>query len=233
MSAQHTLKPFDHDLQQVHAQVVGMARMVHQELADCCQAFADRDKGEASDAVAADDLVNASERIIDDLVIQTIVLHQPMASDCRQLIAGLRISRDLERVGDYATNIANHSVTLDDLKATGVEQEVVDMSLSVLAMMQSFIDAYDETNIELAMKVRDQDENVDNLYTDIFTRLIKLSEEKPELSSACVHLTMIARSLERVGDHITDMVEEIIFIKTGSAPEESRHKADNTAFVKG
>lgn len=233
MSTEHILKPFDRNLQAVHEQVTGMARMTHQELVDCCTAFADRDKEEASDAIAADDLINATERIIDDLVVKTIVLHQPMAKDCRELIAALRISRDLERIGDYATNIANHSSTLDDLEATGEEQAILDMSLAVLSMMETMINAYDEGDAQTASKVRELDEQIDGMYTDIFSRLIDISSRQSQLTAACMHLTIIARSLERIGDHITDIAEEIIFVKTGVFPEGDRIKSDGTAYVKG
>lgn len=233
MSPQHILMPFDRDLQSVHEKVIGMAEMVSQELSDCFQAFADRDKLEASDAVAADELVNASERIIDNLVVKTIVLHQPMAKDCRLLIAALRISKDLERIGDYATNIANHSTTLDDLELTGQEERVLDMGAAVQAMMKDVIEAYSNSDVSAAEKVREQDESVDKMYTQIFMDLIATSTAKPELSAACTHLVFIARSLERIGDHITDIAEEILFVVNGVFPDDGRDKADETAFVKG
>lgn len=232
MNTQHTLKPFDKDLQSVHDKVIGMAEMVNQELADCFHAFAHRDKLEASDAVAADDLINASERIIDDLVVKTIVLHQPMATDCRLLVAALRISKDLERIGDYATNIANHSSTLDELTLTGQEQAVVEMGTVVQDMMRTVIDAYGNNDAVTAEKVRQQDESVDEMYTHIFSELISTSTEKPTLSAACTHLVFIARSLERIGDHITDIAEEIIFVETGVFPMDDRLKADISAFIK-
>jgi len=233
MSTQHILKPFDHDLQSVHDKVIGMAEMVSQELADCFHAFAHRDKLEASDAVAADDLINASERIIDDLVVKTIVLHQPMAADCRLLIAALRISKDLERIGDYATNIANHSSTLDELDLTAKEQAVIDMGKIVQDMMRDVIHAYANNDAVTAENVRRQDEAVDEIYTTVFSDLITTSTEKPELSAACTHLVFIARSLERIGDHITDIAEEVLFVVNGEFPEDDRLKADVSAFVKG
>ncbi|CAA6828760.1 MAG: Phosphate transport system regulatory protein PhoU [uncultured Thiotrichaceae bacterium] len=233
MSTQHILKPFDRDLKSVHNRVVGMAEMVSQELTDCFNAFVHRDKLEASDAVVADDLINASERIIDDLIVKTIVLHQPMAADCRLLIAALRVSKDLERIGDYATNIANHSRTLDELELTGQEQAVFAMGETVQDMMEDVIHAYTNNDAITAENVRQQDGAVDDTYTAVFANLIATSTEKPELSAACTHLVFIARSLERIGDHITDIAEEVLFVVNGVFPEDDRLKADVSAFVKG
>lgn len=231
MTSQHILKPFEQDLQAVHDRIIGMAHMVNQELSDTFQAFSERDKDQASDVGAVDVLINASERIIDDLIVKSIVRHQPMASDCRQLIAALRIAKDLERIGDYATNIANHSSTLDGLELTGQEQAVLDMGYATQAIMQDVIEAYANQDTASAEKVREQDIEIDKQYTQIFTELMSISTEKPELTSACTHLVFIARSLERVGDHITDIAEEVLFIVNGEFPDDDRIKADGSAFV--
>ena len=232
MSKQHTLKNFDKNLQSVRDKVLGMAEMVRQELADCMQAFADRDQLEAYDAEAADVLINSSERIIDNLVVSTIVLHQPVASDCRELIAALRISRDLERIGDYATNIADHSITLDQLPPTGKEKNLNEMGQAVQAMLDHLINAYILMDGKEAETIRQQDVEVDQYYTEIFSDLVAISGKQPDLSNACTHQVLVGRSLERIGDHITDMAEEILFVVNGEFPEDDRTKADGSAFVK-
>ena len=230
MSA-HILKSFDEDLQQVQSRVVMMANMVARELSDCFRAFSERDETLASDAAAADGLINTSERIIDDLIVKALVLHQPMASDCRRLIAALRISKDLERIGDYATNIANHSTSLDKLELSGEEQRVLDLGHAVQTMLDEVTQAYAEQDAHLAETVRQQDEAVDELYTKVFADLVSISTEKPGFSCACFHLVFIARSLERIGDHITDIAEEILFVVNGKFPDDERKKADGSAFV--
>lgn len=208
-----------------------MAEMVSQELSDSIQAFAERDQLQASETVAADALVNASERIIDELIIQSIVSHQPNASDCRHLIAVLRITKDLERIGDHAINIANHSTTLDRLELTGEEQRVIDLGHSVHTMLQEIIEAFVDFDVAKAQLVREQDYAVDELFTKIFTDLININTQKAQLSSACTHLSFIARCFERIGDHITDIAEEIIYTVEGKFPSDKREKADNSAFV--
>lgn len=232
MALQHTLKPFEQKLQTVREKVTGMAEMTSRELADSLQAFKDRDQNEAADAAAEDVLINASERAIDELVIQTIAMYQPMAADCRLLVAALRIAGNLERIGDYATNIANHSATLDQLELTGKEAPVYAMGQAVQTMLDDVVKAYQQQNAAAATVIRQQDEDVDRQYTQIFADLIKISTQQPQLSAACTHLVIVARSLERVGDHITDIAEETIFVVDGKLPEENRIKADGSALVK-
>ncbi len=231
MSA-HIHKSFDNDLKQVRNKVIIMAEMVCKELSDSIQAFSSRDQDSAADTVAADTLVNASERIIDDEIIKSIVLHQPVASDCRQLIAALRIAKDLERIGDYAINIANHSMTLDQLDITGEEQRVIDMGHAVTTMLEEVIEAFTEQDAAKSELVRQQDEQIDELFTKIFSELLIINSNNAKLSSSCTHLSFIARSLERIGDHITDIAEEILYTVDGKFPEDDRITADETAFLK-
>lgn len=231
MSKKHIKSTFDKDLHKVHHEVTLMAEMASQELSDSIKAFAERDQQQATETIAADDLINASERIIDKHIIQTIVLHQPMASDCRDLISALRISRDLERIGDYASNIAGHSRTLDRLDPTGEEQRVIDLGHAVHTMMEEVIEAYIEQNAHKARIVRQQDVDIDELYTKIFSDLLNMNSRDASLSTACTHLAFIARSLERIGDHITDIAEEILYLVEGEFPPDERYKADESTTL--
>ena len=228
MRTDYIQSSFDIDMQRIHHEVVMMAEMASRELADSIQAFAERDQQQASETMAADDLVNASERLIDNHIIQSIVLNQPMASDCRHLIAALRISKDLERIGDYASNIAAHSSTLSQLEPTGEEQRVIDMGHAVHTMMQEIIEAFGDGDVKKAKLVRQQDADIDELYTKIFSDLLGISSNNAAASSACTHLAFIARSLERIGDHITDIAEEISYIVEGRFPADKRLKADES-----
>lgn len=231
MSPNNIQNSFDQDLQQIQHKIILMAEMVSQELADSIQAFSERDKEQASDAVAADDLIDASERIIDKKIIQSIVLHQPIASECRQLIGALRISRELERIGDYAATLANHSTTLDKLELTGEEQRVIDLGHAVHTMTQEVIEAYADQDAAKAELVRQQDIDIDELYTKIFSDLLTITNINSKLSVACTHLSFISYSLERIGDHTTNIAEEILFMVEGEFPEDDRPKADGSAFL--
>ena len=232
MSARHIQKSFDDDIQTVHDKILFMAKMVSNELEGCINAFEARDEMGSVESAAADELINASERIIDELIIKAIVIHQPMASDIREFVAALRISKDLERIGDYAKNIANHSSTLDQLEPTGEEQRIIDMGHAVNTMLREVIDAYASKDISLAETIRQQDYDIDELYTKIFSDLLTISTYNGEFAPACTHLSFIARSLERIGDHVTDIAEEIIYLATGEFPQDDRQKADDSAYVK-
>ncbi len=226
-----TLKPFDKDIQLISKRVIGMAQMVSLELSNSFNAFNERNQDKAIDIAKADVLIDATERIIDDLIVKTIVSHQPTATESRLLISALRINKDLERIGDYATNIANHSSTLDQLKPIGKEEDVKKMWLAVQLMLTDVTQAYDEKNTEAAEIVRQKDSTIDKMYTQLFTDLIAINKENSELSCACTHLIFIARSLERIGDHIVDIAEEILYVVNGKFPEDERLKADESAFV--
>ena len=226
-----TLKPFDKDIQLVSKRVIGMAQMVSLELSNSFNAFSERNQDKAIDIARADVLIDATERIIDDLIVKTIVSNQPTAAESRLLISALRINKDLERIGDYATNIANHSSTLNQLELIGKEEDVTKMWQAVQMMLTDVTQAYDAKDTEVAEIVRQKDITIDEMYTQIFTDLIALNKENSELSCACTHLIFIARSLERIGDHIVDIAEEILYVVNGKFPEDERLKADESAFV--
>jgi len=229
MTAESPNEVFDSALAQVQHKVALMAEMVSQELSDSLEAFIHRDRQEASESIASDSLIDASERIIDNLIINSITNRQVDEDECRNLVAALRISRDLERIGDYAKNIANHSQTLDELKITGEEQRVIDMGHAVLTMLQEVIEAYATLDPVKAELARGQDVDIDELYTKIFADLLAINHGDASLASACTHLSFVARSLERIGDHITDIAEEVLYIARGEYPAEDREKADNSA----
>ncbi len=231
MTNNHIQKSFDTDLKDIKQHIIGMAEMVRLEVSESLSAFSARDEEQANDTIEADELVNASERIIDNLVVKAIVLHQPVASDCRQLIAALRISRELERIGDYASSIAMHSITLDQLELTGEEPRVMDLGHAVLTMLQEAIETYTDQDATKAELIRNQDEAIDELYSKIFEDLLQLNAKNPNLASACTHLIFIARFLERIGDIVTNIAEEILFIIKGEFIDTARPKADTTASI--
>ena len=226
-----TLKPFHKDIQLVSKRVIGMAEMVSLELLNSFNAFSERNQNKAIDIARADVLIDATERIIDNMIVESIVSHQPTAAESRLLISAMRINKDLERIGDYATNIANHSSTLDQLELTGKEDNVLQMWQAVQTMLADVTQAYDTKDTEAAEAIRQQDIEIDKMYTQIFTDLITLNKENSEQSCACTHLIFIARSLERIGDHIVDIAEEILYVINGEFPKDERLKADETAFV--
>jgi phosphate transport system protein len=229
--SQHIQSAFDQHLNDIRDHIAGMAEMVLQELDDTLSALAERDESHAKDNLQSDVLINASERIIDNEVVRAIVLHQPMASDCRQLIAALRISKELERIGDYAMNVTRHSITLDQLDPTGEESRLLDMGHAVQTMLAEALQAYTALDQEKAQLIREQDEAVDELYSRIFEDLIDLNREKPEFSAACAHQKMIARCFERIGDHVTDIAEDVLYVVRGEFVEDDRPKADTSATV--
>jgi phosphate transport system protein len=137
----------------------------------------------------------------------------------------------LERIGNYATNIANHSRTLDQLDLTGKEDDIQQMRQAVQTMLTDVTQAYTAKDANVAETVRQNDSKIDKMYTKIFTDLIAHNKENNRLNCACTHLIFIARSLERIGDHSADIAEEILYVVNEEFSENERLKADESAFV--
>ncbi len=231
MNTGHIQKSYDEGIKAIKNRIVLMAEMVSNELEATITAFAERDKTQAVESAAADELVNASERIIDQLVIETVVRHQPVASDLRELVVALRISKELERIGDYAKNIAFHSTTLDDLEVTGEEQRLIDLGHAVNTMLVEVIQAYQDRDTKMAQTIREQDVDIDKLYSKIFADLLTIATYNGEFAPACTHLSFVGRSLERIADHVTDIAEDILYLVQGEYPADDREKADDSAFI--
>ena len=231
VSSEHTQKSFDADLGKLHSAIVELGDMVSKELDAAMDALSHHDANEAAEVGDVDISVNLKERHIDDLAIRIIALRQPMATDLRFIISSLQIARDLERIGDYAENIADHTLTLAQMGDTGVEAKIVELGAKVKAMLAEILETFTSRDVKRALEIRNRDVENDSLYTDIFRELLNMNCGAKGKSSACVHLLFVARSLERIGDHITNIAEHVVYIVTGKVPADSRPKADLTAFL--
>lgn len=231
MTTAHIVKSFDTDLDTLQNTIVEMAKLAARELAGALTALERRDSAAAAMAAASDAEINDKERAIDHLAISMIARRQPMATDLRAIIASLRIATDLERIGDYAKSIANHSVTLSSLEQVGEEQAILKLGRDMLDMLDDAMTAYLTRDVALAEAVRHRDEANDRAYTGIFQNLLNLNSRESCRTSACVHLILVARALERIGDHITNIVEHALFVIRGDQPADNRPKADRTAFA--
>ena len=231
VSTEHIQKSFDADLGRLDAAINELGEMVRRELDAALAALDHHNASEAAEVADIDTSVNLKERSIDDLAIRIIALRQPMATDLRFIIATLQIARDLERIGDYAENIADHTLTLAQMGETGIEGKVGELGAKVQTMLAAMLETFKSRDIERAMEIRNSDAENDSLYTDIFRELLNMNCQAQGKSSACVHLMFIARSLERIGDHITNIAEDVFYIVTGKVPADKRPKADLTAFL--
>jgi len=203
---------FQEELGRLKERLLAMGGLAEERLRGAIRAIMERDPDLATEVVESDEPVNQLHIEIDSRCFKLIALHQPVAGDLRSNVAGLKINTDLERVGDLAVNIAE--AVRRYLRHPPVK-ELVDiprMADIAQAMLRDALDAYVRQDVELAQKVLDEDDALDGLKTQVFRELLTFMLEKPSTIEPALDLILISRHLERVGDHATNIAEDVIFI---------------------
>jgi len=203
---------FQEELGRLKERLLAMGGLAEERLRGAIRAIMERDPDLATEVVESDEPVNQLHIEIDSRCFKLIALHQPVAGDLRSIVAGLKINTDLERVGDLAVNIAE--AVRRYLRHPPVK-ELVDiprMADIAQAMLRDALDAYVRQDVELAQKVLDEDDALDGLKTQVFRELLTFMLEKPSTIEPALDLILISRHLERVGDHATNIAEDVIFI---------------------
>jgi phosphate transport system protein len=232
MNSQHITSAFDRDLEAVQAQIMKMGGLVEAATLDCARALEDRDEDLARRIVAADAAIDALETAVNEETARLIALRGPIAGDLRTALTVLKIAGSLERMGDYAKNVAKRSTVLAQSPAIGETAGTVRrMSRQVEQMLKDALDAYVRRDVALAADVRQRDKDVDQIYNALFRILLTHMMEDPRSITNCMHLHFIAKNMERMGDHATGIAEQVIYLVTGELPDEARPKGDSTAFV--
>ncbi|WP_304191427.1 phosphate signaling complex protein PhoU [Lentibacter algarum] len=230
MNDQHIASAFDRDLQDIQAQIMKMGGLVEMAILDAADALASRDQEKAEEVRAKDKAVDLLEEQINDDAAQLIALRAPTAVDLRLVLSVLKISANLERIGDYAKNMAKRTSVLAQLPA--IEEAHVSlrrMAREVQLMLKDALDAYIQRDATLAMDVIDRDRDIDQLYNALFREFLTFMLEDPRNISACMHLHFIAKNTERMGDHVTAIAEQVVYLVTGEKPEDARDKGDVTS----
>ncbi len=231
-NSQHIMSAFDRDLEAVQAQILKMGGLVEAATLDCARALEDRDEDLARRIVAADAAIDALETMVNEETARLIALRGPIASDLRTALTVLKIAGSLERMGDYAKNVAKRSTVLAQTPAIGETAGTVRrMSRLVEQMLKDALDAYVRRDLALAADVRQRDKDVDQIYNSLFRILLTYMLEDPRSITNCMHLHFIAKNMERMGDHATGIAEQVIYLVSGALPDEARPKGDSTAFV--
>jgi phosphate transport system protein len=232
MTTAHTAKAFDHDLEVIQAMIMKMGGLVETAILDASQALDTRDEELAERVRANDRLIDQLEEQINVEAARVIALRAPAASDLRTVLTVMKISANLERVGDYAKNMAKRSTTLAQMSPiTGAGGAIRRMAKAVELMLKDALDAYIQRDAELAADVRLRDQDVDQMYNALFREFLTHMMEDPRNITACMHLHFIAKNIERMGDHATSIAEQVIYLVTGALPDDNRPKGDDTSFV--
>ncbi len=228
----HTAKAFDVDLQELTRKVAEMGGLAEKEIADAVDALGRRDNELAKRVVATDAAIDALQAEIEERAILTIARRQPMAVDLREIVAALRVSNDLERIGDLAKNIAKRVLALEgDFPSPKLMRGVEHMSAMVLAQLKQVLDAYAARDVPNALKVWKGDEEIDAMCTSLFRELLTYMMEDPRNISFCIHLFFCAKNIERMGDHATNIAETVHYMIEGRPIPDQRPKGDTTSFA--
>jgi phosphate transport system protein len=226
----HTVRSYDEELNQLNALISEMGGLTESQLAEAIRCVLRRDVDLARLVVTKDAAIDKLEQEIDGLAVKILALRQPMAVDLRYTLAALKIASDLERIGDYAKNIAKRAIAIsqvDRIPAPGLDR----MATRVQHMIKSVLDAYLEGDTDKAIAVWQEDEEVDTLYNSLFRELLTYMMEDPRNITGCTHLLFIAKNLERMGDHATNIAEIVHFQVKGSELPDTRPKADEASFT--
>lgn len=182
---------------------------------DSLLAVARRDTDLAQAVIQRDQKIDAAQREVERRAIKLFALRQPMASDLRVVLTAWRIATELERVGDLAKNIAKRTLILNQAEPVQLTRSIERMGKIAAAHLKQVLDAYANKDIDAAIEVWNNDDNIDAHYNSLFRELLTYMIEDPRTISSCAHLLFIAKNLERVGDHGTNIAEYIHFLVTG------------------
>jgi phosphate transport system protein len=231
MASEHIIKSYDQELHRLDNIVAEMGGLAESQLGLAMEALVKRDTELAAKVIESDVQVDEMEREIESLVVRLLALRQPMARDLRQIIAALKISTDLERIGDYATNVAKRSIALDQISPVRPVHALPRMGRVAGAMIKDVLDAYVERDADKAMAVWLRDEELDEMYTSLFRELLTYMIEDPRNISSGTHLLFMAKNLERIGDHATNVAETLYFLVNGKPMAQVRPKRDRTSLA--
>ncbi len=231
MAKRHTFSPIDDDLDRLRELILAMGGRVEQAIVLAARALETRDEDLAAQVVDGDRAIDAMEEEINHQVVRILALRQPQADDLRAVVAVLKMAGDLERIGDYAKNMAKRvSALAQGQQIEGAGAAIRRQARMVSQMLKDMLDAYARGDVALAEDVIARDAEIDHMTNALFREFITHMMEDPRKISACLHYTFIAKNTERMGDLVTAAAEQIVFLAKGERPHE-RPKGTSTAEI--
>lgn len=224
---EHTVKAYDAELDLIGSKIAEMGGIAEKMLIEAMDALSKLNVELAKRVLNSDTRLDALQREVEELVVRTIVRRQPMAIDLRNLMASIHIAGDLERTGDLAKNIAKRAIKVaDDPRVMRAVVGLKHMAEVAAVQLKDVLDAYAQRDIERAKAVWSRDAELDALEDSIFRDLLTFMMEDPRNISFCTHLLFCAKNLERVGDHATNIAENVHFMVSGAALPVNRPKGE-------
>jgi phosphate transport system protein len=226
VGAEHTVKAFDDEIGRLRGMISEMGGHAETAIAGAMDVLVQHNLAGAAQIVEDDRKIDALETEVERLAVQIIALRAPMADDLREVVAALKIAGVVERIGDYAKNIAKRVAVLDGSRKIEAITVLVAMSQIAGEMVHDVLNAFAARDIDKAVLVIERDKSVDDFYNSVFRLLVTFMMENPQSISNAAHLLFIAKNLERIGDHATNVAEMVYFAATGDHLAE-RDRADD------
>lgn len=228
--AAHTVKSFDEDIAQLRAVITRMGGLCETQIAESVDALMSRNAEAAQTIIENDKRLDALEAEAEALAVRIIALRAPLADDLRDIVSALKIASVLERIGDYAKNIAKRSAVIARSQPVGPAVIIPEMARLVVEIISDTLDAFVDRDPVKALALLQRDQQVDEYYNSLFRALLTFMMENPHYITPSTHLLFVAKNLERIGDHATSVAEMVYYSVTGQRPAE-RPKNDFTSTV--
>lgn len=228
---QHIVKSFDEDLSRLDNMLAEMGGLVEAQLTSSIRALTRNNVDLAAEVVTRDADIDALDRELEAFAVSLLARRQPLAADLRTIFAALKISSDLERMGDLAKNVAKRTAAVSQFPMVPTTASIASMAHVVQAMIGRVLDAWIARDAAAAEDVCARDIEVDQHHVSLIRELLTYMMEDPRNIGPCTHLLFIAKNLERMGDHATNIAEKIRYAVLGSVPEDNREKLDEAAIL--
>ena len=228
-TSEHIVKSYDDELKRLTGEIQRMGDLALAQLDASIDAVMERDSNEAMKVVQADGAIDVLEQEVSHDVVRLLALRQPMARDLREILAALRIAADIERIGDYAANVAKRSIVLNQSAPVQLAYALPRLARIAETLVREVLAAYHDYDADRALAAWARDEELDEQYTGLFRELLTYMMEDPRNITPCTHLLFMAKNLERIGDHATNIAENVYFLVHGQQIAQIRRKGDATA----
>jgi phosphate transport system protein len=228
---EHIVRAYDLEITGLRNLLAEMAGIAEQQLSKAVKALSSRDVKLADEVIRDDTVLDDLEREIGEKAILTIAKRQPMAMDLREIMVAIRIAADIERIGDLAKNTAKRTHAISEALPRRLSTGLTRMGSLAMAEFTQVLDAYARRDDQSAMEVWRSDEDLDALYNSIFRELLTYMMEDPRNIGLCTHLLFGAKNLERIGDHATNIAENVHYLVHGKTVREGRPKKDVTSMM--
>ena len=232
MESKHILSSFDDDLNKLNNNLLKLGNGALDQFEKCINNFGTQNLEDIEEVISADKVLDNLDDKVQKNGFEIIALRAPQAADLRRVIVALKIATILERIGDYSRNISNRTKLLIEMKYTDLPGvNIGKMGQKTLTMLEDVIEAYDNQDDKLAIKVRNSDVKIDKMHTQYYLEIVASMQRNKNLAPIGAHLLFIAKNIERVADYVTDIAEQVYFLVNGSVLTDERPKADETSLI--